>query len=69
MFTEEGIDCFLQIDIDFDTLYPHKSNMLLDKWTTFLVKFMEICSREIRDSASKQMLNDLVHEKNIPDGW
>lgn len=59
---------FLQIEIDFDTLHPHKSNMISEKWTAFLIKFMEICSREIRDAASKQLLNDLVHEKNIPDG-
>lgn len=58
----------LQIDIDFNTLYPNRTSSISDKWSDFTVRFMTKCSKDIKDPPSKALLNDIATNKDIAEG-
>lgn len=45
-----------QIDIDFETLYPGKGNLLFTKYEDFKWKIIQRFEEDIKDKASKETL-------------
>lgn len=55
---------FLQIEIDFGSLYPEKTNSLLLNYDHFVTKILVYYAAEIKDKQSKDLLL-LASSENI----
>lgn len=54
----------LQIELDFNLLYPAKDTKLFAKWDNFVDKIIFIYGRDVKNDASKLTLSKLASCEN-----
>ncbi|KAF0720049.1 Uncharacterized protein FWK35_00036530 [Aphis craccivora] len=50
----------VKIDIDFEFIYPDKSNHLFDNWSAFVHKVITFMTVKIKDGHSKNLLKQML---------